>query len=149
MVGKRALQEIIASIIIILISIPAFIMTFDMPVRVRIFPRFASGAMFVFSAALLIINIVTRKKMETQEAAVSARLMKSPFIAYGIIVIYVILIPIIGFFVSSIIMMIVFMLYMNIRTIRTFLLCIPIVIGLLYVVFAWQLSVPMPKGFLF
>ena len=143
--GKRSIQEIVFSVFFILVSIPAFIMTYEMPARAKIFPRFASGAMFVFGAALLITNIVTAKKT-TKEAV---KIVRSPIVVYCIILVYVILIPIIGFFISSIVMMIVFMLYMNIRSIKTFLIAIPVLMAFLYVVFVWQLRVPLPRGFLF
>jgi hypothetical protein len=117
-----------------------------MPERVFIFPRIASGALFVFASALLLSNIFLAKK-QTKEA-VSVRMMKSPLVVYVIIALYVFLIPVAGFFVCSVVMMLVFMLYMNIRSIKSFLICIPIMIVFLYFVFSLQLGVPLPKGFL-
>jgi hypothetical protein len=144
--GKRAIQEIACSAAAILVAAAAFISSFDMPERVFIFPRIASGALFVFAAALLVSNLCTAKKQNKE--ALSARMMKSPLAVYAIIALYVFLIPIAGFFVCSAVMMLVFMLYMNVRSIGPFLICIPLMVVFLYFVFSVQLGVPLPKGFL-
>jgi hypothetical protein len=145
--GKRAVQEIVCSAIAVIVAVPAFILTFDMPERVFIFPRIASVALFVFAVALLVTNMLMAKK-QTQ-GSVTLKMMRSPFVVYVIISFYVFLIPVVGFFVCSIAMMLIFMLYMNIRSVASFLICIPIMIAFLYFVFSVQLGVPLPKGFMF
>lgn len=145
--GKRAIQEIVCSGITIAVAIVAFVLTFDMPERVFIFPRIASVTLFVFAVALLGVNIITVKKQAHEMAVI--RMMRSSFVVYVIISLYVALIPVIGFFVCSIVMMLIFMLYMNIRSIISFLICIPVMVAFLYFVFLLQLEVPLPQGLLF
>jgi D-alanyl-lipoteichoic acid acyltransferase DltB (MBOAT superfamily) len=144
--GKRAIQEIVCSGITIAVAIVAFVLTFDMPERVFIFPRIASVTLFVFAVALLGVNIIMIK--QARETA-AVRMMRSSFVVYVIISLYVALIPVIGFFVCSIVMMLIFMLYMNIRSIISFLICIPVMVAFLYFVFLLQLEVPLPQGLLF
>jgi hypothetical protein len=143
---KRAVQEIVCGVVAVIVAVPAFILTFDMPERVFIFPRIASAALFIFAAALLVTNIFTAKN-QTREA-LTIKMLKSPFVVYVIISLYVFLIPVIGFFVCSAAMMLVFMLYMNVRSIKPFLICIPVMVVFLYFVFSLQLGVPLPGGFL-
>jgi hypothetical protein len=62
--GKRAIQEIVCSSITIAVAIVAFVLTFDMPERVFVFPRIASVTLFVFAGEVYELACVREKKEE-------------------------------------------------------------------------------------
>jgi hypothetical protein len=146
---KRFIQELICGCVVICVAVPAFILTFEMPERVFIFPRIASGSLFVFGVALLFTNIFMIKKgSPPNKEAITLTTLRCPLVVYSIIFIYALLIPVLGFFVCTISMMMIFMWYMNVRSIKSFFLCITIMVVFLYFVFAFQLEIPLPEGIL-
>jgi len=55
----------------------------------------------------------------------------------------------IGFYVTTFVVTVVLMLYMGIRSMKTMILVVVVLLAFLYGLFTMQLKVPMPQGILF
>jgi hypothetical protein len=142
----RSIQELICSSVVIAVGLVAFILTFNMPHPHYIFPRIASGALIIFGTALFITTIIGDKNQKAK--AVNFLKLKSPFVVYVIIAAYVFLMPVLGFYVCTVLAMVGLMLYMRIHSVKAYIICIGVMIVFMFIVFTWQLDVPLPTGLL-
>lgn len=74
--------------------------------------------------------------------------MKYPAIAYLLILAYAAIINIFGFYSATLLFLVCFMYFMNIRKPRTIILTAVILLGFVYLLFNVGLSVNFPSGIL-
>lgn len=142
-------QSLAAGIVVLAISATAFILTFEMPGLEAIFPRIASSILFLLGSALAVTNgLYLLRDAPTNEAPVVFSQFYNPALTLIIIIAYALGIKMLGFYVSTVMMMFVFMYFMGIDSIKTILFTTGVVTLLVYFVFSMQLRVPLPKGFL-
>lgn len=125
-----------------------FILIKQLPPKAARYPYFVLG-LIVFLTALLAINtfIVKPKNEEKEEKKSEGILYKQFFLVMGLSAIYIVLIDIIGFFVTTAIYLFVTMvgLKSNVKWSIVVSIVFPI---FLYLIFVSFLKVPVPKGFL-
>lgn len=147
---KAFRQSIGVSLAIMAFAVAAFVFSFPMPGNASVFPRMASGFLFLCALGLLIGTISRQKKgMAPEVPAVQTETMISPFVTLLLVVLYAIGFKYIGFYVTTLIITVVLMRYMGIRSWKTIVLVTGILLTFLYVLFTMQLNVPMPDGLLF
>ena len=147
--------DVIVSIFLIMVSAYVFVDARRFPADSGMGPMICSvllviGSLFILYAGLkktrefrknAATEMVEKKRTEVKELGVS-------FVSLAFCVGYVLLIPRLGFFVSTTIFMIAFMLYLNVRN---YALILIITLGLnviLYFLFITQLNVRLPQGIL-
>ena len=143
---KRALrQEICVSVIIMAFAVTAFVLSLPMPGQAPIFPRMASAFLFLCGLGLLIGTLLRHKKgLPAETPAVEPSTMANPLIAFVIILIYALGFQYVGFYVTTFVVTTLLMLFMGIRSVKTWALVEGILLVFLYWLFTVQLSVPMP-----
>jgi len=115
-----------------------------------VFPRAVIIVLAVSSAALLMKSWTGRGGGE----AVDVRGMQTVAVAAALMVVWVFLIPYLGFYVSSVLACLFMMVLVDgaarkPRTLITSLAIIALEVAAFYIVFAKLLVVPLPKGILF
>jgi len=115
-----------------------------------LFPEWVLALTVVMSIGLLVIS---------GSAKGSGKPFKLPNMrtlgaAVGLMVLWLILIPVAGFYVASVLVSTIFAAFVDIRVrqpgaLAVSLLVVAAEIGVFYVVFASLLDVPLPRGFLF
>lgn len=133
----------------------AFIMALEFPAKSREFPIFITVFGFVLSVVLLIRGIVSAKKETSaaEQQPASSKSKKNIFFTFLSLVVYAVLIPRLGFCVSTFLYLIASMLvlYPEKKTTKTYVVIFAIsaiFVVFLYVVFKVLLYVPLPKGLL-
>jgi len=115
-----------------------------------VFPRAVIIALAVSSAALLVKSWTGRGSGE----AVDVRGIQTVALAAALMVVWVFLIPYLGFYVSSVLACLFMMVLVDgaarkPRTLITSLAIVALEVAAFYIVFAKLLVVPLPKGILF
>lgn len=116
----------------------------------RLFCYVTAGALGVLSAILIFVSL----KKDAQAAAAAAPpttwqpLLRGLF-STGVAFAYVALASILGFFVSTALAMVVFLLYFGVRKWSGILLFLVVVLGFIHLLFVEALKVVMPDGLLF
>ena len=128
------------SITFILISIYMLVSAMDMPSNDAKFPIIIAVALFLFSVALLIQTIKTKKDDNKLELNV----LKKICLLLATMILYTLLINIIGYLISSLLLYISIFLIMGYRKLITGIISALIVVPVIFVVFKYFLNVPLP-----
>jgi uncharacterized membrane protein len=136
-----------------IISAGIFYSAMDFPMGAEVFPKFLAGSMFLLSAVMLLTTIRSYTKLRAAEEApeqpqAEKKHIILPFVVFAIIFIYVVLIPITGFFTISLLFIITILRLLEVKRIKHYLLTTVILIGGIYFLFVMQLNIPVPQGFL-
>ncbi len=140
-------SDIYISVVMLVISISLTIMTFDMPEGPEKFPRIILFFLTIFSIYILATGI--KKSLKNIDSDRKFINIKHPIISFILIFLYIFLIDKLGFFSSTSVFMIAFMLYYNIRNYITVALCLLGLNLFVYVLFVYQLNIQLPTGILF
>ncbi|WP_180994066.1 tripartite tricarboxylate transporter TctB family protein [Bacillus sp. Marseille-P3661] len=150
-------HDVFIGIVIILLSIVLYTKTFEFIGEAALFPR-ALLILFAIFAVYLIYNGLKKTKQmregveviyDGEEEQLTFSLIASPMCTLGIVIVYVALINIIGFFPSTILFIISFLWYMGVKNWKVYLVTS---IGLnlfIYILFVLQLNVQLPLGIFF
>ena len=147
--------DVIVSIFLILVSVYVFVDARSFPADSGLGPMICSvllviGSLFVLHAGLkktrdfrknATAEMVEKKRTEVKDLGVS-------LVSLAFCVGYLLLIPRLGFFASTTIFMISFMLYLNVRNYALILIITLGINAILYFLFITQLNVRLPKGIL-
>jgi hypothetical protein len=147
--------DVYVSVFIILLSVYVFVDARNFPEDCGIAPMLCSvllviGSLFILFKGLqktkdfrsnATEEMMAEKKKASKELGVS-------FVSLAFCGVYVLLIPHLGFFVSTTVFLISYMLYLNIRNYAAMLLITVSFEFVLYILFVTQLNVRLPKGFL-
>ena len=114
-------------------------------------PKFVLGLFFLLAAVLFALGAVrTVKNSNKGDVRVNWRgAVGKAHIVYALIVVYVVLIVVIGFFPATIIFCPAIMLYYGIRSIKVLFLVTVIQALFIYLLFVVQLKVQLPYGTIF
>lgn len=134
-------RDRIAGLIILLISAGFFCEGWSYPFRSRLFPL-ALLTLLMIGAIILIVRSPRKEGEEGGEP-------KKVLLTTVLCVAYVALVEVLGYFVATSVFMAVFMAMMGIRKPLVYLLAITGINVAFYLLFVWQLKVPVPAGFFF
>jgi hypothetical protein len=130
-------------------------MTGDMPEGSAFFPKIIL-TIFAFFGVLVFIQGVRKSKVYNSENAkkmeeeiFSFLKIKTPMAALLIVLVYVALLKILGFFSATSLFIIAFMYFYQVRSIKKIILTLIGVNVFVYLLFVLQLNVAFPKGLLF
>lgn len=134
-------QDRIAGVILLLICTGLFYEGWSYPADSRLFPL---GLLtFLMIGAIVMIVRPARASKEEQGNP------KKVFLTTLLCVAYVALVEVLGFFVATALFMAVFMAMLGLKKPIVYIAAIVGVNLGLYLLFVWQLKVPMPPGILF
>ena len=124
-----------------------FFLIKQLPPKAARYPEFVLSLMLFLTILLAINTFIIKPKNVEEEDKFKGNLFKQFFFVIAISVVYVILIDIIGFFVSTAIYLFVTMVVLksNVKWSIVVSILFPI---FLYLVFVSFLKVPVPRGFL-
>lgn len=137
----------VTSMVFILIGIIFFIETFKLPENSRMYPRFMIGIMVFLSVLLLIKSFVSPQLSKTwRDLTKDIHWKRFLFVLFGALV-YLFLINIIGFFVSTFVYLLTTMLLLKAKR-STMIISVCSFLIILFLIFKVFLKVPLPTGYL-
>ena len=120
-----------------------------MPASAVLFPRIVTSLLIILSLSLTGVSLINMKKGKYPDAQpLEVKTLQNPVISFAMIVAYVALINVLGFYSATVLFLIVFMRYMNIRSIKTIALTEVVLVGFIYLLFSVALNVRLPQGLL-
>ncbi|WP_408007984.1 tripartite tricarboxylate transporter TctB family protein [Pseudalkalibacillus sp. A8] len=154
---RKIHQDIYVGLIIIAISIFLYIKTFNLIEAAANYPRILLGLFIGFGIVILLGGLKKTRTLRNEEPIeysgdeqpLNFNMLKSPLVTLGIVVVYVLLLSIIGFFPATILFMAVFLGFMKVRDWKAYLFTIGGLNLFIYLVFVLQLNVQLPKGIFF
>jgi uncharacterized membrane protein len=136
----------IIGIISLLLSVTILITAQDMPGQSSMFPKYLAIIFGVLAVVLVGINIKNNEENQKKLEKFFVPLMAK---GMSFILAYIILIEVIGFFVSTFIFTIGFMFMYKENSKKTMIVTALGINLFIYVLFVLQLNVPLPQGLLF
>lgn len=141
--------DIGVGIVSIIVGITAFILALPFPGRASLFPKLVSvlfcilgGALVIVSARRLATGAESAKPVLTRET------FKWPVLVFLMLILYVLLMQNIGFYVTTPIMLVVYMRIMGIKSVKTILIATVAMMLFVFLLFTFALGIPLPEGIL-
>lgn len=140
-------RDIVTGLVLTAIAAGAYILALPMPGNASVFPKIASSVLALLGVLLVITSAVKMKKdIPIHEEPLVLRSMIKPLIYVAMILIYVLAIKHVGFYLSTTIILALYMFVMGIRKPSTLIITVVVVMVLIYLVFTVMLKVRLPKG---
>ena len=139
-------------IAIVLISLSVYLgnQARDFPARGGVFPLFSFVCIALLALILLISTFFEKTPSQPGEQKVKLNWDKiKPYILFGLVIIQVYVMELLGYFVSTGLFMILSALMLGTRKIRTIAYTIIIIFPVFYLFFVIGLKVELPRGILF
>ncbi|WP_028783849.1 tripartite tricarboxylate transporter TctB family protein [Thalassobacillus devorans] len=155
--SKNIHQDLYVGLIIIGVSIFLFIKTFGLIEEAAKYPQ-ALLVIFAFFGILIAAGGIKKTKKirngeelnyDGDEALLNVKLLKSPLITLGIVIVYVLLLTYIGFFPATILFMAAYLGFMQVKSWKAYVFTIAGLNLFIYLVFVMQLNVQLPAGIFF
>lgn len=135
-------------IVLMLLSAVFWIISAGFPEAAQMFPRIFLAANFGLSLLLVIVSIQKNKKMP-HEALYTKEELLLILQAYVFIAVYIAGVRFIGFYTATTVFLPLFMLFLNVRSIKTLLFVTIGMDAFLYLLFSVGLKLNLPAGLLF
>jgi hypothetical protein len=120
-----------------------------MPDGTRPYTLVVTGIFTVLGLLLSANAVIYRNKPAHDCGVVTIKEMINPMIAFVMVAVYTLLIPKVGFFVTSTVFMLIFMVWMGYRKPVPMVLTTVGMMGFIWYLFVYSLNVPLPSGILF
>jgi membrane-associated HD superfamily phosphohydrolase len=148
---KRLHQDFYIGAVIFLFSLYFFIRSTDLPEGANTFPYYIFGILGVFGLLIAFFGWRKRahKNIEKAEDEINFKTIKLPILSFLIIVLYASLVNVLGFFVSTSIFIVLFLLFYKIKNVLVIAGTIVSINLFIYLLFVYQLNVRLPAGLLF
>lgn len=136
-------NDVYLSIILILVSIYAFVQSFSMPTDSAQFPLLISAPLFLMSLILLITSL--KKPKEKKESSIEKNKVKKITLTVLVMIGYILIIDLVGYLISSLFLFYSVLLLMGYRKYKTGVIMSVVIVSIIFVMFAVFLKVPLPK----
>ncbi|MBF4694691.1 tripartite tricarboxylate transporter TctB family protein [Fusibacter ferrireducens] len=144
------MAQIIASIVLFIVSGYFFIASNSLPEASAVFPKFVSGTLIILTAIYLFQSIMQMKKdREKPKQEVSKLVLKKWLYTFIASISYIALLNILGFYLMTPIYLLSLMFLLGVKDKK---LAFGVALGstlIIYIGFSLLLSVPVPMGILF
>jgi len=110
------------------------------------FPKVIAFMMIFFAAILLLASILDKNKHDKSIKEIFNKHMLLPALGIGIIFVYIVLMDLLGYIMSTVILNLLFLMCFKVKSKLT-LVTVPILTSIIiYLVFKEMLIVPLPQG---
>jgi len=145
----NAWKDRIIAIFLMIVSVYFAWHARQFPLNGDIFPIFSLSWVFLLSLFLLLSAVISKKPAEKVSSATFGESNKKPYVLLLLLVIQIVVMPIIGYFVSTGLFITIASIYLGIRRARTIILTLVVLIPSLYFFFVSVLQANLPRGILF
>lgn len=143
--------DVVSGLFIIILSLFFLLIAGKMPAGAAQFPKIILYILGVLGFILMVTGIrkiLTEKSELNSNDEVEKISLKNPLTAIAIIGCYGILIRILGFYFATVVYIIIFMIFFGERDVKKIIITAILVNVFVYLLFAVQLHVRLPKGLL-
>ena len=144
---RARFQDLCIGIFVLIVSAIAYAGALEMPEDTQVYTNTVIALFSFFGALLIIVSLVNRKK--PGGPTLSLQTIKNPALSILFVAAYLFLIPLIGFYTSSVIFMVSYMYFLGARKPRGMAIAIVSMLVFIFVMFTVQLNVPLPTGILY
>ena len=146
---RTRLQNLVIGLIVAAVGIFGISQAMGMPDGTRPYTLVVTGIFTVLGLLLSANAVIYRNKPAHDCGVVTIKEMINPMIAFVMVAVYTLLIPKVGFFVTSTVFMLIFMVWMGYRKPIPMVLTTVGMMGFIWYLFVYSLNVPLPSGILF
>ena len=145
--NKAKKQTLVVGVLILVVSVIAFIMTFQMPhVDAYRYPRMVIILFFVLGVVLVHATLKGKFDSADNSAPIQVKKSKNTIISFLIVIGYAVLINVIGFYTSTTVFSLVFMKFLGAKSWKKMLLITFCSNLFVYLLFSYQFMLPLPRG---
>ena len=145
---RTRLQNLVIGLIVAAVGIFGLTQALKMPAGTKPYTLVVTGIFTVLGLLLSANAVIYRNKPAHDCGVVTVKEMINPMIAFTMIAVYTLLIPRVGFFTTSAVFMLIFMVWMGYRKPVPMVLTTAGMLGFIWYLFVFSLNVPLPKGIL-
>lgn len=141
--------DIGVGVVSFLIGLAAMLFSIGMPGRASMFPRVVAVLFMIIGLCLMAVSILRiSHKEESKKEELTFDLFRGPLVVLFMLLVYVVAMPKVGFYVTTLAMLIVYMRVLGIRSWKTILIVTVIVMLFIFGLFTLGLNIPLPTGIL-
>lgn len=127
----------------------ALILAKDMPGRASLFPRFVSVLFMILGVAMILSGSQKiRKAIESKKMPLSIKGFKGPGMVLLMLIAYILIMPLIGFYLTTPFMLVGYMRLLGIKSWKTIVIVAVVVLLFIFCLFTLGLGIPLPEGIL-
>ena len=145
---RTRLQNLFIGLIVAAVGFFGMSQAMGMPAGTKPYTLVVTGIFTVLGLLLSANAVIYRNKPAHDCGVVTVKEMINPMIAFTMIAVYTLLIPRVGFFTTSAVFMLIFMVWMGYRKPVPMVLTTAGMLGFIWYLFVFSLNVPLPKGIL-
>ncbi|HHV57359.1 MAG TPA: tripartite tricarboxylate transporter TctB family protein [Firmicutes bacterium] len=135
--------------VIVAFSVWLYRIADDFPQGTDAFPKLLLGALILLAGMMFVQSLKRLRQTENvSEGKTQAAFLPAAVIFLACLA-FVVLVPVIGFFVSGVLFSAGVMFYLGVRRLSTYFIAIGGVMLFIYFLFIMELRVPVPHGLLF
>lgn len=144
---KARFQDLCIGVLVTVIGVGAFILTNTMSPDAKLYTRVVTG-LFAALGGILVVYTLIKRNVPSPMGEADFTKANAVMVMLLLIIAYVILINVLGFFVSSTLYMLASMVYMGARKAKGMVITVFFMLIFIYFLFVMQLKVPLPHGLL-
>ncbi len=140
--------DVYIGVVLIIIALIIIVMSNPLPSESAVFPRIVAGIMIFLSLILTFNGLKSSKSVKDESESTEKIFMKDVLKGAAIMILYLVLMPILGYFTATTLFIVLFMVAYNEKSVRKILTTVVILNVFIYMIFVAQLNVPLPQGLL-
>ena len=145
--NKAKLQNLVVGVLILVVSVITFLMTFQMPhIDAYRYPRIVIILFFVLGVFLIHATLKGKYDSADNSAPLQLKKNKNAIISFLIVLGYAALINVIGFYTATVVFSLVFMKFLGAKSWKKMLLTTFSVNLFIFLLFTYQFKLPLPRG---
>ena len=129
----------------------AFVSTSGLDADSQIYPHFCTGLLFALTTLYLVQMLVAAKKYGAESGVNEVFAEFKPkqfFVCFATVVAYMLIMYVVGFYISTVIFLIALLLYLKVPKLHSAIV-VAVIVLLVYLAFSRFLGVRLPAGILF
>ena len=141
---KTRVQDLVIGLLTIALGVFMWAQTPGFTLESKQFCRFVLALFILMGVLLCVLSLINAKKPAGKEVKIGE--FKNPLLMYAIIIVYVLLMPVIGFFPATLLFMPAAMIYMGYKR-PIPIICVTAGMNIfIWVLFVYSLKVSLPQG---
>ena len=141
---KTRVQDLVIGLLTIALGVFMWAQTPGCTLESKQFCRFVLALFILMGVLLCVLSLINAKKPAGKEVKIGE--FKNPLLMYAIIIVYVLLMPVIGFFPATLLFMPAAMIYMGYKR-PIPIICVTAGMNIfIWVLFVYSLKVSLPQG---
>ena len=132
----------------LVVGIVAYVLALPFPGRAALFPKLVSLCLCLLGVMLVIASMHRQAGSQAGQTELSTATLKKPMVVFLALTAYVVVMKLVGFYVTTTIALVLSMRMMGIKSFKVIVIATCLMMLFVFFLFSFSLGIPLPQGFL-